>query len=125
MLNPISVVGVDVPEAISVAIPTDATGLSASIDLNGKTPVAIIIGGTWATADITFKGSADGTNFYDVYYNSSGTRTEYVLPAAASSFLKIPYADLLGIHYLKIRSGTTGTPVDQTGSPTITLVTAP
>lgn len=108
--------------ALSISIPTGATGLSAGRELYGARPVAIAIPAGWQAADITFQASADGTTWYNLH--ESGSDTEVTVQAGAEKFITFSTAardQLASVRYLKIRSGTSGTPVDQTGSPTLTL----
>lgn len=63
---------------------------------------------SWTTANLTFQGSLDGvtfTNIYDAFGN------EVTVDAAASELITID--DLQSQTYLKVRSGTSGTPVTQ------------
>lgn len=107
-------------DLVTVVIPSGATGLSAEIDLTGQTIARIIMPATWVAANLTFQGSetAGGTftNIYDAY------GTEYTVVAAASRRIIVPPSDLLGNCILKIRSGTSGTAVDQTASRTLQLL---
>lgn len=110
----------NVTQVIDVPIPAGASGLSAAINIGGTVPVAIVIAGTWAAANLTFSGSStqDGT-FYNLY-DSSGN--ELTVTAAASRHIILTPANFASLNWLKIRSGTSGTPVNQTGAPTLQLV---
>lgn len=94
--------------------------LSGAVDLRGTTLSGYIMPSAWTTADLTFQGSVDGTNF-SALYDSFGNEINH--PVAASRFVALNPADFAGIRYLKIRSGTTGTPVNQAAERIITLVT--
>lgn len=105
-----------------VSIPTGATGLSAAIDIEGYTHAGIIIPSGWQTANITFKAGVTATGtFYDVYDNDGDELTVIAAASRAISFSTAPVS-LPAFRFIKLRSGTTGTPVDQTGSPTLTLI---
>jgi hypothetical protein len=45
-----------------------------------------------------------------------------VTVGGAARSIKVPFDDLLGVRYLKVRSGTSGVPVNQTADRAITLV---
>lgn len=78
---------------------------------------AILMPAAWTAASLTFQGSMDGVNFFDLY-NDSGV--EYVIPALVSQsiILNVP----LTFPYLIVRSGTTGTPVNQGAARNISLI---
>lgn len=94
--------------------------LSGSIDLRGYTVTRIILPATWTTADLTFQESLDNSTFYNV--SPADSDTEYTVEAAASACKIIPPSNVLGaLGYLKVRSGTSGSAVNQGGARTITL----
>lgn len=96
--------------------------LSAAVDLGDGALVRIAMPSSWTTADLTFQTSYDGTTYSDLY-DADGN--EYDVSAAASREIIVPIADLIGARYVKVRSGTTGTPVNQGADRTINLVVAP
>lgn len=98
----------------------NGASLSASVYLTDQPIVAIQMPTTWTTGNLTFQGSNDGTNFFDVY-NMDGD--EYTVVAAANRYIVLSPFEFQWARYVKIRSGTTGTPVTQGGARTITLVT--
>lgn len=106
-------------DIVTVDIASGATGLSAIVDLTGLTIVRIIMPGTWVAANLTFAASETAGGTFTNIYDALGT--EYTVVAAASRRIIVPPADLLGDCHLKIRSGTSGTPVDQTATRTLTL----
>lgn len=95
------------------------TSLSAAIDLRGTTMVGVIMPASWTTANLSFQASVDGQNYYDIY-DMSGT--EESVAADASRFIAINPSELAGVRYIKLRSGTTGTPVNQGADRTLSLV---
>lgn len=101
----------------------NAASLSGAVDCSGGRVCGILIPAAWTTANLTFQGSMDNATFADLY-DSSGT--EYtVTVGGVSRYIEVPLADFIGIRYLKVRSGTTGTPVAQGGSRTLTLALLP
>ncbi|MDB2415442.1 hypothetical protein N9W34_06695 [Rickettsiales bacterium] len=93
--------------------------LSDVIDLSGTTLSGYVMPASWTAADITFSVSADGTNFNDLY-DQFGNEVNHTVDA--SRFIALLPSDFAGIRYLKIRSGTSGTPVNQGAERVITLV---
>lgn len=97
----------------------NGAALSAEIDLESYRQIAIYMPSTWTTANLTFQGSnVTGGTFQNIY-DSAGN--ELTITAAASRILTdIP--ELSPFRYIKIRSGTSGTPVNQGGARTIILI---
>ena len=109
---------------LTATIASGATGLSGSVHLGGPdrgtSLVAIQMPATWVTANLTFQASWDGTNFFNVH---AADGTEVVVTAAASRWIILDPADFASASYVKVRSCTSATPVDQTATRTIVLVT--
>jgi len=95
--------------AIPVALAAGAS-LSDPIDAGDLRAARVQIPSAWTTANLTFQTSIDGVTYADLY---DGNATEYTIQAAASREILLPMVDFLGVRYLKIRSGTSGTPVAQ------------
>lgn len=95
--------------------------LSGAVDLGGRKLVAIVMPDTWTAAALTFQASPDGTNFFNVYDGA----TERSLTVAASYYSAFNIADWVGTRWLKIRSGTAASAVNQAGDRTLTLVIQP
>lgn len=93
--------------------------LSAAVSLGGLGVVQIVMPGAWDAAGITFQVSLDGVTYVDLYNNSG---SEYSVVVSAGRAIILPPADLAGFNYIKVRSGTAGTPVPQTAARAITLV---
>jgi hypothetical protein len=106
----------------------NGTSLSDEVDMSGLQLVAIQMPSGWTTANLTFQAgvivSQDGKNTitYGNVLDDGGT--EVVVTAAASGFITIRptvAAALRGIKFLKVRSGTSATPVNQAAARIITL----
>ncbi len=107
---------------ISVTIASGAS-LSAATDLGPYRVFAIVMPASWTTANLTFQGSSDGINFFDLY---DDTGTEVSVTATASKYIILTSpVKLLGLRWLKVRSGTTGTPVNQAADRIVKLVGVP
>lgn len=89
---------------------SSGSSLSGAIDMTDKTIWSILMPAAWTAADITFQASYDGTNYYNLYEGG----TEYQLATDANRVLTITKPQLfILVTHIKIRSGTTGTPVNQ------------
>lgn len=120
VFNPKSV-NLDITGTITFTIANNASLSDASEDLHGVFCLAVVMPGTWTAASLTFQASIDGVTFTDMYYDGA----EYAVVVAASQYVVLDAKDFVGIRYLKIRSGTTGSPVNQGGARTLTVVTIP
>ena len=93
--------------------------LSATVFI-GNTPVRITMPAAWTAAQLTFQVSQDGTTFYNKYDQEG---TEFTIEAAALRSIDLDPGEWLAVPYLKIRSGTSGTPVAQNAERLITVQT--
>lgn len=107
-------------ETLTCTIESGAS-LSGAVDLGGRKLVAIDMPASWTAASLTFQASVDNSTWDDLYDGA----TERALTVAASRYMHQNIADWVGVRYLKIRSGTAGTPVNQGGDRVITLVVQP
>lgn len=93
--------------------------LSDAIDLGERRAVRIVMPAGWTAAALTFQSSYDGTTFNDLY-DESGNEVSYTVAAGRS--VRLPVGDWLGVRYLKIRSGSSGTPVNQGAARSLVVV---
>lgn len=107
--NPTSVVGGDGGSYVNATIANGAS-LSGAVDLGTKRLARINMPSSWTTANLTFQVSADGTNYANLY---DATGTEKTVQAAASRAIILDFSEWIGARYIKVRSGTSGTPVNQ------------
>lgn len=96
--------------------------LSDALDLLGLVPLGIQMGAAWTPAALTFQGSYDGVTYANVYDN---TGTEVSVTVAASRYVTLPPTLLPGVRYIKVRSGTAGTPVAQAADRALRLMVRP
>ena|SRR5438105_12074245 len=109
-------------KAIVPAVIAISTSLSPSVYLDKGILVAIHMPSAWDTGNLTFQGSNDNVTFDNVYTDAG---TEFAITAAASRYIIITSTaanNLSGLMYIKVRSGTSGTPVTQTAARTIYLI---
>jgi hypothetical protein len=82
----------------------------------------------WTAAGLTFQASLDGINYFNVFDDgtTAGTFVETTWTAAASQYQIVAApAKWVGVRWLKIRSGTSGVPVNQAAERTLTIVGVP
>lgn len=85
--------------------------------------VGVVVGislPTITSAAITFQGSHDGATYRDVYNNDGVTET--ALTASTGARIVDAPAALVGLPYLKVRSGTTATAVNQLAERTVVII---
>lgn len=109
---------------IHAATATVAGGasLSGEIDLKGCTMYGLIMPVAWTAANLTFQVSnVSGGTFQDLY---DDVGVEVTVTAAASRSIALDFAALKMApwRYIKIRSGTSGSPVAQGAERAITIV---
>lgn len=111
---------------ITTATATIASGASitGNIDLGLMRLGRIMMPAAWTSANITLQTSPDGVDWTSTgLYDATGA--EYTITAAAGRSILVPLSDMLSVRYLRIRSGTSGTPVAQAAARSITLILVP
>ena len=109
------------PDTTTVSATIAAGGsLSGEVTLPlGYYLAALVMPSAWTAADLTFQISADNATFADFYDNAG---VEITVPAAASRAIMLDSDTWRAVRFLKVRSGTSATPVNQSSSRTITLI---
>lgn len=92
--------------------------LSGAVHIGTGTLIGIQLP-VFTSAALSFQGSADGVTYVEVV-DASANAVGYTA-STGSIYIKAP-ADLVGVPYLKVRSGTSGSPVNQGAARTITLI---
>jgi hypothetical protein len=128
--EPVFLVGPGGGMAPTVLTATIANGasLSDAQQVSGRL-VGIVIPAAWTAAAITFQGSQDGTNYFDIWDNATATAAERTIasagvPTAGGRLLSLDLTDWLGVNYLKVRSGVAGAAVNQGAARLLGLVLA-
>ena len=96
---------------VVVATIANGTAVSDHVNLRGEVLVGIRMPAVWDAANLTFQVSMDDVTYLDAY---SGAGAEHVVTAAASRHIWVDPSNFAGYRWLIVRSGTTGTPVNQT-----------
>lgn len=110
------------------AVIANGASLSGAIDLGqfnlglgGQRLARIVMPAAWTAANLSFQVSADGVTYNELMQPNGAAAL--VVTAAASVDVPVNRVDWSSIRYLKVRSGTSGTPVNQGAQRTINLVT--
>lgn len=108
-------------ETISATI-ANGTSLSAQVNLGAKTLVGISMPATWSAAALSFQVSVDGgTTWLEMQTISAAVS----VTAAADQYIALDPATWRGVNAIKVRSGTSGVPVNQAADRVIGLVVKP
>lgn len=109
------------PTILSTTI-ASGTSLSAAISLGPNTLVGIGMPAGWDAAAMSFQVTLDGTTFLDLF---DETGAEYAPTVTLGQYITLDPSVFAGVVQIKVRSGTTGTPVNQLADRVISLVTRP
>jgi hypothetical protein len=86
-----------------------------------ETLVGLVMPAAFDGSTITFLGGDSATGTFRPLYNAAGV--EIAVMVAAGRFIAIDPNDFVAPPYLKLRSGTSATPVNQTANRTIMVLT--
>lgn len=102
---------------------SNGQSLSGPVDMGAGRLFAIVMPAAWTAANLTFQASPDGVTYSNVF---DSTGTEVTFTAAASQYIinAVP-VEWIGVRYVKVRSGTSGTPVNQGADRALTIITVP
>lgn len=108
-------------EAVAVTI-ANGEAVSTTVNVRGRDVVGIQMPADWTAAGMTFQASFDGATFYNIY-DTGGTELSYTV--ADDRYIPVERGKLHGMQALKVRSGTSGTPVNQGGARTLYVILQP
>lgn len=97
--------------------------LSGALELPDlRTIIALQMPSTWTTASLTFEVSSDGVTYVPLYYNGAEFEVTAAGGATASAGVTIEPVVFAGWPFVKVRSGTSGTPVNQAAERVLTVL---
>jgi hypothetical protein len=108
-----------------VSIASGTALAAAPIDLSDYAIAGIIMPSAWDTAAITFQASATKDGTYSNLYDDGGTEvaiTSANAVAGRAIVNKTILEQLAGLRWVKFRSGTAGSPVNQSATRSITVL---
>lgn len=98
--------------------------LSAQVNIGGKTLTAIAIPANWTTAGISFQVSGDGgTTFGEMLDETAAAKSVGSVTGGAYTVIDVDPTKWRGITCIKVRSGTSAAPVNQTNAVIVKLLT--
>lgn len=102
---------------------TSGTAVSGNLNMGAKVLSAIIIPAAWTAAALSFQTSDDnGSTWYDVYDDGGTELTIASAAVVAGRRISVDPSAYAGIDCIRLRSGTTASPVNQGADRIITLV---
>jgi hypothetical protein len=104
---------------LTATVPNGATALSSAIFIGEKVICGIKMSAAWSTAALTFQWSFDGETWAELM-DSNGTAISVAAPAQGTQFTLDP-SDFAAVVWVKVRSGTANTPVNQGADRVLTL----
>lgn len=100
----------------------NGASLSDAAELGGMNLVGILMPASWTAAGLTFQASPDGSTYGNVF-DVTGTEVAVASSGAvAAQYVVIPAGGLDGCAFVKVRSGTSGSAVNQGAARTVTLI---
>jgi hypothetical protein len=97
---------------------TAGTSQSDILAVGGLQLLDLVVPAPWDAANITLLGSLDGITFFPIH-DAAGA--EVTLTAAAGRVVRFPAEFFVGVAFLRLRSGTTAAPVNQTAQRVVHL----
>ena len=120
--GPAQLVGFEPATIAEVAISSGAS-LSDAADLEGKTLCGVLLPSVWTAAAVTFQVSDDNSTFFNLQDTSGEIASASIGTAGAA--VSVQPSDFAGYRFVKVRSGTSDTAVNQAAARTIKLVVRP
>lgn len=93
--------------------------LSGPVSVGGQLLVGLSMPASWTAANLTFQISPDGVNWQEFY---DGSGNEVIVQVAANLFVPLSLGMWKAVNMLTIRSGTVGSPVNQSAQAIINVV---
>lgn len=104
----------------------DSGSLSSAALFNAQRPAALYIPAGVEGSVVTFQGTFNGVDYYNLYSidPTDGSTVELQYSFTAGSILLLPTEIFKGIQGIKVRTGTSGAPSNQTGAANIEVIGA-
>lgn len=98
----------------------NGASLSDVVVLDGQTLTGIAMPAAWTAAGLSFQVSYDGGTTYQEMVDSGNVAVTFTV--AAAQFIAVEPLLWLGVQRLKVRSGTSGSPVNQGADRVLNLI---
>jgi hypothetical protein len=109
-------------KTLSVTI-ASGQSLSGAAGIGDYAVVGVIMPVAWDAANLTFQGAQESSGTFGNLYDEAGSELTVTAAAGRSIVMTGTKKDVLGgFPWIKVRSGTSGAPVNQTANRTIILL---
>lgn len=108
---------------LDFTIVNGAPGLSAGVKLNGLQVEGIIMPAAWVAAGLSFAAGETLAGTYLPLVDVLGN--EITFTVAAGKQILLPMGLIRGVDFLKLQSGTSAAPVNQTADRVVRLIARP
>lgn len=112
------------PVGDTLTIPNGGS-VSPDMDLVNRTCVGLIMPAVFTAAALTIEVSVDRAAWIGVAFDDTGTQCNVVASPVVSCAYQLNAMGMLPYRYIRIRSGTTASPVNQGQATTITVINRP
>lgn len=111
----------------SILTATIASGASVSntIDCNSRAILGFVAPAAWTAAALNVEASVDGTTWATVIYDSLGAAIGSWASLTAGAGYSFDLNGMLPWQYIRLRSGTSGAPVNQAAARAFTIIQRP
>ena len=99
---------------------TNGTSLSGPVKLGDKTPCGVIMPAAWTAAALTFQVSFDNGATWLEYFDAKAGSAQ--IAVAAGQYVAVDPTMFRGVNMMKLRSGTSASPVNQGAGAAISIV---
>ena len=107
------------PVVTRTATIANGASLSDAIQIDGSAVVGVVTPAAWTAANLTLQASADDSTFSNVCDEQGNEKT---VIASTSRYILLNPADFLGANSIKVRSGTSGTAVNQAAARSVIVI---
>jgi hypothetical protein len=101
----------------------NGAALSGPLDLAGHVLIAIAMPAAWTAAVLTFQSSIDGGTTWSDVVDDTGTEVSVAAAASRTIVNGGQLEKLAPLGRIRIRSGTTGVPVNQAADRSLAVIT--
>ena len=109
----------------SVLTIPSGTSVSGVLDTGRDSILGIVMPSSWTSADLTFEVSYDNITWVGMVYDETSSQCNSISSPAPSSAHTVSLSGLLPYRYVRLRSGTTSSPVVQGGDRSVVVLLRP
>ena len=111
------------PEAVTIA---NGASVSGTLDLRDSSIAGVIFPAAWTAAALTIEVYDEvALAWIGIVYDDLGTQVNVIASPVVSTAYTLSVLGMLPYRYVRLRSGTTASAVNQAGARSITVITRP